>query len=272
MGEGDVDPDRLLELVAELIGVLEIGEFRRALLVGLRRAVPCDWISLNDLGPTPEETVVLIDPEFPQEAHAVFARHADENPLLRRYLGTQDGRAYRFSDVTTPGALRATALYREFYASIGLEHQIAFTLPHTSSRVLALALSRRRDDFSDEERDLLNRARPFLIQAFRNAIEHSTVRTELEHRRRGPQLPTDDPGLAAELTRRGVTPRESEVLGALAAGLSDRAIAELLRVSERTVQKHLQRCYRKLQVGSRREAAALAWSLAAGPTRIAVRG
>ncbi len=271
MGEGNSDPGRLLELVAELIGVLQVDEFRPALLVGLRRAVPCDWISLNDLGPTPEDTVVLIDPEFPPEAHGVFARHADENPLLQRYLSTLDGRAYRFSDVTTPGALRATALYREFYAAIGLEHQIAFTLPHAPDRVLALALSRRRNDFTDSERDLLNRARPFLIQAFRNAIEHSSVRTELEHRRRGPLLPTDDPGLAAELTRRGITPRESEVLGALAAGLSDRAIGELLRVSERTVQKHLQRCYRKLQVASRREAAALAWSLATVPAQITAR-
>ena len=137
--------------------------------------------------------------------------------------------------------------------------------------MLALALSRRGDDFSDGERDLLNRARPFLIQAFRNAIEHSRVRIELEHRRRGPLLPTDDPGLAAELTRRGITRRVSRSAVRWRPGFGP-GIAELLRVSERTVQKHLQRCYRKLGVGSRREAAALAWSLAARPTGIAAEG
>jgi DNA-binding CsgD family transcriptional regulator len=35
----------------------------------------------------------------------------------------------------------------------------------------------------------------------------------------------------------------------------------VIGVSERTVQKHLQRCFRKLGVHSRAEAVALAWSL-----------
>jgi len=49
----------------------------------------------------------------------------------------------------------------------------------------------------------------------------------------------------------GLTPRESAVLDLLASGCTARAIARRLRVGERTVQKHLQRIYRKLGAGDR---------------------
>jgi DNA-binding CsgD family transcriptional regulator len=253
--------DPVLDVLGELLGVLDVAEFRLVLLQALRRAVPADWIALNDIGPTPESTVVLIEPEFPPAAHELYARFAHQNPLLARHERTGDGRAYRFSDLVTPQQLHETALYREFYAPIGLEHQIAFTLPHESDRVLAVSLSRRHRDFSDRERELLNRARPFLIQAYNNALEHSGLKTELEYRTREPDLPVTDPQLSMQLAERGVTLREAQVLGLIATGLSDSEAALRLGIGERTVHKHLQRCYRKLGVHSRAQATALAWAL-----------
>ena len=263
MGTHSASPsDSLLELLAELTGLLELDEFRPGLLRALRRMVPADWISLNDLASDPEDTVVLIDPTFPPDAHQLYARHAFENPLVARYQRTQDGRAYRFSDVCTQRELRATALYRDFYGPIGLQHQIAFTLPHAADRVLAVALSRREHDFSDGERDLLDRSRPFLIQAYNNAIEHTQVLNELALRRRSSQLPLEHPRLAAGLAERGVTHREAEVLSFVATGLSDRQAAVVLGISMRTVQTHLRRCYVKLGVHTRTQAVALARTLA----------
>jgi DNA-binding CsgD family transcriptional regulator len=250
----------LVDLIGEVVGLLELTEFRPGLLRALRSAVPCDWISLNDLGPEPDQTTVLIEPSFPPEAHALYARHAFENPLVARYQRTGDGRAYRFSDVATTQELHATALYREFYAPLGLEHQIAFTLPHAPGRLMALALSRAHQDFSDQERDLLDSARPFLIQTYRNAIEHSGLLEELRIRQRGWPLPLEEPALANALASRGVTAREAEVLSWVATGRSNRAVAELINVSERTVQKHVQRCFSKLGVHTRAEAVSLAWS------------
>ena len=50
-----------------------------------------------------------------------------------------------------------------------------------------------------------------------------------------------------------LTPREAEVLRLVAKGLSYRDIAELLFVSHRTVQNHVQNVLRKLQLSSRHE-------------------
>lgn len=55
-----------------------------------------------------------------------------------------------------------------------------------------------------------------------------------------------------------LTPRESEVLMWVARGKSNRDIAEILNLSPRTVNKHLEQVYAKLGVENRASAAALA--------------
>jgi two-component system NarL family response regulator len=51
-----------------------------------------------------------------------------------------------------------------------------------------------------------------------------------------------------------LTSREKEVLQGVAAGLSEKKLAEKLGVSPHTVHTHIKKIYRKLQVGSRAEA------------------
>jgi DNA-binding CsgD family transcriptional regulator len=62
----------------------------------------------------------------------------------------------------------------------------------------------------------------------------------------------------AALTRLGLSAREAEVLGWVASGKTNPSIAALLGISPRTVQTHLERVYRKLQVQTRTAAAARA--------------
>ena len=56
----------------------------------------------------------------------------------------------------------------------------------------------------------------------------------------------------------GITPREHEILGLIAAGLSNREIAERLFVSENTVKTHSSRLFEKLQAKRRTQAVQLA--------------
>jgi DNA-binding NarL/FixJ family response regulator len=62
--------------------------------------------------------------------------------------------------------------------------------------------------------------------------------------------------LAKDKTPKGhLTPRERQVLNAIAKGFSYKEIANLLSISEQTVPVHIRNIYRKLEVKSRSEAA-----------------
>jgi DNA-binding CsgD family transcriptional regulator len=240
-----VDPaESLLDLVAETNAHLELDQFRSGLLRALGRTMPSDWSSITDINYETGDVWGIVEPEIDAALLDRFAPHAATNPIAAHYARTRDARATRFSDVCTPQELHATPVYREFYAALGIEHQIAFALPSDSSRVLAVVLSRRTHDYTDAERDLLERARPHLVQAYRNAVSY----TELRALKRGPGV------LAERLRAAGLTGRETEVLLLSFEGLTAEALAGRLGISPRTVDKHLQRCYGVLGATSRLQA------------------
>jgi DNA-binding CsgD family transcriptional regulator len=242
---------RALALVGEVMGLLDVDELCGGLLRSLRVVIPAEWCALNELPADLPHTVSLSEPQAPAEMHAAFARYGPENPLVEYYIQTRDGRAMRFSDLLTRRELHRLDVYREVYAPLGVEYQIAFTLPSASQRLLGIALSRGERDFTVSERDLLNLARPYLIQAYRNALAY----TELA-RGAGRQI------VVADLRALGLTERQSQVLRLVAMGHSDQDAASALGIGVRTVQKHLERCYRTLAVSDRSQAARAAWAAA----------
>lgn len=239
---------RILDLVGDVMGLLDLDELSHGLIVGLRRLIPSEWSSLNELPADLPHTISLTDPPVPDASHALFARYAHENPLVQHFMRTPEGRATRFSDLVTLPELRRLDLYREVYGPLGIDYQIACTLPSPSGRLLGIALSRGGRDFDDDERDLLNRARPFLNQAYRNALEHT-----LSLRGAGRNLD------AGDLRALGLTPRQAEMLRLIAMGQSDQDAARALGIGLRTAQKHLERCYRILGVENRSQASRIAW-------------
>jgi DNA-binding CsgD family transcriptional regulator len=243
---------RALALIGEVIGLLDLEELCAGLVRALRETVPAEWCALNELPADLPRTVSIAEPEVSEEIHLLFARYGAENPLVEHYVRTRDGRATRFSDVLTRRELHRLALYREVYRPLGVEYQIAFTLPSSSERTLGIALSRGKRDFTASERELLNLVRPYLIQAYRNALAH----TELG-RGAGRQI------LIADLLALGLTRRQSEVLRLVAMGRSDGDAASALGIGVRTAQKHLELCYRKLSASGRSEAAQIAWAATA---------
>jgi DNA-binding CsgD family transcriptional regulator len=239
-------------MVGEVSPLLDVDELRDGLLAALRDAVPCDYVSLNQVGPDPDQNWSVVEPPMPIQSHALFYRLAHQNPLAERHLRTRDGRPYRLSDVVTPAEFHQTDLYREFYAPIGIEYQISFALPSTGEEILAIALSRIETDFTNEERELLAVARPHLIQVYRNALHHSDVISRRVLR----SAPFADQKTLQDL---GLTPAQAKVLSLVASGQSTSDIASELRISERTVQKHLQGVYHRLGVSDRSAAIHRAW-------------
>lgn len=161
----------VLDLVGEAHDAADLEEFRSVLLPGLRRMVPAEFASYNEIHGDAGVLATIAEPDIGGELMPVWEAYATQNPLVVRFSRTRDGRAMRFSDVAARGELERLPLFREFYARLDVAHQIAFTLPSPVPLTMGIALSRvtAARDFSDEERLMLNIARPHLIQAYRNA-------------------------------------------------------------------------------------------------------
>ena len=174
---------------------------------------------------------------------ASFDRYFAEHPLVR-YHSQGGGSAHRISDSLPSPAFRESALYNEYYRRIGIDHVVAVPLFVDRGLLVSFVLNRNRIDFSDRECALLDLVREPLAALYRNLLVRG------REARGFATLP--------------VTPREREVLSWLAAGKTDKDIGEILGMSPRTVQKHLQHIYDKLGVETRTAAVVRAMEMGTG--------
>jgi DNA-binding CsgD family transcriptional regulator len=170
---------------------------------------------------------------------ACFDRHFAAHPLVRYHAFARGDGAHRISDSIPFARFRESELFSDYYRRIGIDHVVALPVFVDDGMLVSFVLNRRRRDFSDRERDLLDLAGPTLRGLYR-----------LFARRGDGPAPTD--------TALSLTAREHEVLRWLSAGKTDRDIGAILGCSHRTVHKHLQRAYEKLGVETR-TAAAMRW-------------
>jgi DNA-binding CsgD family transcriptional regulator len=154
--------------------------------------------------------------------------------------------AFRLSDFMTLRELRRTAFFSEIFEPFGVQHEIVLSL-EVPNHVAGFSLSRDRD-FSDEEVTLAQLIGPQIARAHMNAQNLTALREARDHCAR---LPGPE-----DFTSFGLTPREAEVLHWLVQGKRDGEIAQIIKCSDRTVQKHVQKILAKLCVENRTAAAA----------------
>ena len=230
--------------IAALIACDELGTARDALDACIRTA--------SARGATAELTMLdrlrtrldAIHGSVPENARPLPG--PDPGPAPWQAWLTNPGAAERFG---TPSA-RAEALLGAGKDVEGLEHAVA--IAHSSPR-----------------RILLGQALLALGRAWRHLGQRRTARAVLcqalalaERLRCDPlaTLARDELRLAGARPRRGalsgpdsLTPAERRVANAAATGWSNREIAARLYLSPKTVEMHLCRAYRKLDIGSRAE-------------------
>ncbi len=253
----------LLDGLAELYEPNGAAAYPARAVAVTMRLLPVDSCSYNQIGfiPGPAGDLVpgrvayWVDPpgvgEFP-DGGRLFQQHLPEHPVLAYHRATGDGRARRISDFLSDRQFRSLGLYSDFYRHAGVRYQTAITLHGPAGGLIGIALNRESRDFRDEELELLDLLRPHVGRAARTAALLSA------------------PASGALRTADGraiLTSRQTRILELVGDGLSDRAIARLLRISTRTVHAHLQHIYRLLDVTSRTEALAhlRALSLARAP-------
>jgi DNA-binding CsgD family transcriptional regulator/PAS domain-containing protein len=166
-GQALTDTRLLLDLVGEAYSFEDLSQYRHGILELITRVVPCDRVGYNEIAP--QESFAITLPEFDPSLLPRFSELIYENPLIERYERTRDGRPYRISDLIDQPTFHRLALYQEFYRQIGVEWQVAFTLPARAPLIVGIALTRTHEDFTDREVGLLALARPHLMHAYRNA-------------------------------------------------------------------------------------------------------
>jgi DNA-binding CsgD family transcriptional regulator len=148
----------------------------------LVRLIPSTVVTLNEVDIVAQRFRFWTAPadfSFTPDAAAAWDELAPHNPLLQRYQRTGDGSAYRFSDVWSAEEYHASELYRRVYAPMGIEHQMAFTVPDPQPVVIAVVLNRATPDYSERDRAIVNLLRPHIAQAWRNARELELLRARV---------------------------------------------------------------------------------------------
>jgi DNA-binding CsgD family transcriptional regulator len=212
--------------------------FREAAVDVLARLLPCDhviWGELDTRSLTPVAAVTSSGAPVDLDA---FGRHAAAHPLIAHHVSTGDPGPLRLSDFASGRALRALGVYADFYRPLGVRHAVCIAVPGWGPVTVGIAFHRARRDFADEEVALLRRLRPTVACAVREA---------------------------GAVPVAGLTRREAEILRLVLRGESNGEIGLALRISRRTVEKHLEHVYRKLGVAGRYEAIASARSSSMSP-------
>ena len=155
-----------------------------------------------------------------------------DHPIIVSYFPDHDrarGMPRRTSDVVSVTELRHTAAYAQILRPLGWQNQLTILTQRQGPTTGTLwVLDRGRADFTDDEVETTR-----LLQPVMRLLERTPP---LRH-------------VTGDGSR--LTPREADTLRCVARGLTARAAATYLRITEATVHKHLETAYRKLGANSR---------------------
>jgi DNA-binding CsgD family transcriptional regulator len=179
---GNADFEAVLNVVRAVTAARDPDEFSRLVIKQVANLIPSDAVSINEVDPEAGRATYLVEPEsfsVLPDGEEILGALADQHPLIHHFLTTGDGSAHRISDFWTQSRLHASPIYQLLYGPMGVEYQMAVTLPAPRPIVVGIALSRCDTDFSDRDQSVLNVLRPHLAQAWYNAKDQGHLRALL---------------------------------------------------------------------------------------------
>jgi DNA-binding CsgD family transcriptional regulator len=161
--------------LADLLGWLyepcALDAFPARALAALPAVVGLDTCSYNESNPSRRRVLARMEPAgcgFPGMAE-VFEEHVGQHPMVRHYRDTRDDRACKITDFLSLREFRRLPIYREYFRVIGVDRQLAVTVPGRLGFRTGLAVSRAGRDFSERDRAALDFLRPHLARAYAGA-------------------------------------------------------------------------------------------------------
>lgn len=232
------DLRRALRVVRELHEDGHDGEVAAAGLAALGRLVGCDVTSCTRADHVTGRIVgaVVDQPKHNLLDSPGFGMLTHQHPGFAAYRAGRLtlGSSVALTDLVDPPALRRLPLYTDFYRPRGTVDQLLCVVRVDDRQGSVLALNRSRFGFAARDRAMVDLLAPHVAQAlaWRERLARAAARSG------GPAWSM-------------LTPRQQQVAEQVARGATDREIARTLVVSPRTVHKHLEQIYRKLELTNR---------------------
>jgi len=220
----------LLGIVGDQRSDLPAAGLPPSLLAELKDQIPCDQLVFTSLDAGRQ--IDLFSQDIPDDGDEVDCQlfwkfYWDSIPCSYPDRTGDLRSVTKPSDFYSVRQWHSTGMYSELIRRWGHEHEMLLCLPAGHLRTVRMIFWRGPGpDFAERDRALLALLRPHLYQAYLDA-----------ERRRHP-IPR-------------LTPRQRELLRLVAAGHTNAQIARRLDVTEKTVGKHLENIYTRLQVSSR---------------------
>lgn len=137
----------------------------------LAHAVPCDsalLVTVNigrrdfEITSWPANAFERLDRE------RAFELHALDHPFVARCASSRAARAFRLAELSPHEQFSRTELYRSLYRFLGIEHQLLMLIASPGAQWRAVALNRGKDEFSEEDRLVLELLWPHVMLASRS--------------------------------------------------------------------------------------------------------
>lgn len=239
------DNELLHEVILQLHSHRDLKRFRDELPALMLRLIPADYFCWNEILVDPvAQTFSVVDfVEYPGEKFLRFTQRIagllHEHPFTRPFLESPQPTALKFTDFYTLKQLRQNRVYQLGFAPEQMIRQLAIPVWLHPALVSSLNFNRQRQDFSERDRDMLNRIAPH----FKLAYQHAELAS------------ASAKAMSKSLIAFQLTPREAEIALWLAEGKSNPEIAAIFGLSPRTVEKNMEKILEKMGVENRTAAA-----------------
>ncbi|ARZ70182.1 hypothetical protein SMD11_4585 [Streptomyces albireticuli] len=185
---------------------------------------------------------------------ALVLRRARQRHPLVGYLAAGGRRPVTMDRICD--GWRNTRCYSEARHDFGTTRQLGIPLPGDGTVMRAVSLGRKGRDFSARELAFAARIQPLLLGAENHIQELGRLRRAAAQGGGGGsggvrEAVVGGVGGLAPAAEHGLTPRERTVLGLVAQGLTAEVIGRRLTISPHTVNRHLEKIYRKLGTNNR---------------------
>lgn len=164
------DAAAVLSLVDAVGNATTVDDYATITMTGLVDLIPCIDASYNEMNPRANRIRWSAYPtpvRQMEEFVPVFQKHMLQNPLVRHFEDTGDTRAMMWSDFLSLDELHATDLHREMFRPLGIDSQMAVTLPAPPGTVVGFAVNSTTEGFTERDRTIMNTLRPHLGHAYR---------------------------------------------------------------------------------------------------------